>query len=240
MKKVGVLLAMSVTFCSNLAIAGQIAVGIGDIGNLSDYLNDPLFTPYFESDATIIDFEGPWSPPDVVNSHHNLGLVGSTYNALGIEFGSGDTFMGGQPGFGYITPNTVVGDAGYPYDGPISIAVVFPGMTIPAAVTALGAFVADGPTNDTTAWFYDLDNNLLGSVSANPTSVDPSVRMFLGWSDPRGVSRVVFTNGAGDDYYIDNLTLNPLVSSPIPAPGAVLLGSLGAGIVDWLRKRRTL
>ncbi len=211
------------------SFAGSIAIKVSDISDLTNYLNDPLFTPYFEAaSTTMIDFEGPWSPPSSGN-HVNLGSVGSTYNNLGIEFGPGDTFMGGQPGFGYITPTTVIGNAGSPYDGPISIDVVVPNTATPFAVTSIGAFVADGPTNDTTASFYDLKNNLLGTVTA-----DPNFNMFLGWSDPQGISRVIFTNSGGDDYFIDNLTF-----SAVPIPPAAWLFLSGFAVIHSFRKQRS-
>jgi len=48
----------------------------------------------------------------------------------------------------------------------------------------------------------------------------------------------LFGNGAMSVYYDDLRVIQP--NHVIPAPGAMLLGSIGVGLVGWLRRRRTL
>jgi hypothetical protein len=79
---------------------------------------------------------------------------------------------------------------------------------------------------------YDSTGGLLESHQVNPGANVYAV-ITKGAYD---ISRLEIS---GDYFAVDDLQFNA-GSAVIPAPGAILLGSIGAGLVGWLRRRRTL
>jgi hypothetical protein len=91
--------------------------------------------------------------------------------------------------------------------------------------------------------FLSGEEEFLGVNGGNFGSV------VVDYATPKLVDKLVYyiptTDAGGNDLTNDIITHSEfavarLDVSPIPAPGAILLGSVGAGIVGWLRRRRML
>jgi hypothetical protein len=99
------------------------------------------------------------------------------------------------------------------------------------------AFNTRSPVSEAyTVELFDQSLTLIGTLNndTNPL-VYWSEGKFSYYGMPISRAVVDFNQCYARRFAMDNLATNT-----IPAPGAVLLGSLGAGCVGWLRRRRTL
>ena len=121
-----------------------------------------------------------------------------------------------------------------------------PKLRFRADFAVLATFVSldfignDGPygSGDTGELYaYDSGGNQVGSDFTGLLFKDDVETLSL--SDPSGIAYILaYGNGGACNW--DTVGIDNLQWEQIPAPGAILLGSLGVGIVGWLRRRRTL
>lgn len=83
---------------------------------------------------------------------------------------------------------------------------------------------------------YDENGNLIDSLTEYCSTNSGGASGLREYKTP--VAHLWFSNSGVHDIGIDNLTVSG--GNVIPAPGAVLLSSIGVSIVGWLRRRKTL
>jgi len=112
-------------------------------------------------------------------------------------------------------------------------------------VAGCGAWVYDDDV-DSTESFQMVVSEVGGStytsnVLESNNGLPHFVEGWLGVTSSVGITDVALrVIGNFTERNIPNFEIDHLQAAPIPAPGAILLGSIGVGLVGWLRRRRTL
>ena len=218
-KLITICVAVGMIFAVGTPVAnGAISYGTtADTGSGgSNSTPSPLF-------GTLVNFDDKAiGTPVLANDYVSVGVASITELT-----GSGSLFVRypspqSPPSYVATGPNhDIFGPSSWGWDGTIQI-----DLALPASMVGIG--ISNGTAGLETLSVYDSGGNLL---EQHTVAVGNNVYPVI----TRGaydISRLVIS---GDSFAIDDLQFNA-----IPAPGAILLGGFGVGLVGWLRRRRTL
>ncbi len=213
-----------ITICVTAGLMLAVGTPVAN-GSISYGTPSPSLSPTF---GTLVDFDDKAAGTQVAwNDYASVGVASITeLTGAGSLFARYSGSPQSQPNFvgTGLTYDVSGGPQSWGWDGTIRI-----DLALPASMVGIG--ISDGLGGPETFSVYDSTGTLLESHPVAAVVGGPPVYAVI-TTGTYNISRLEIT---GDFFGIDDLQFNA-----IPAPGAILLGSIGVGLVGWLRRRRTI
>jgi hypothetical protein len=182
---------------------------------------------------------------DLVGDKDGFGLPGGappvpvsgTWRGYGGAFG-GDYRGAGDP------PFTDIWEFQQTPGGPLSSPIVYThSYSLPAAVVSATLWINEAGMSDARGpWDVSYNGSSVGQIGVYPAADFESFKL-LSFAIPTGLLTgsdtvtLTYLDTVGEGFAIN---FSELSMNVIPAPGAIILGGIGASLVGWLRRRKTL
>jgi len=212
---------------------------VPDIFDAVNLLQGSAFTDNEDLDPLFVEPDSVWK--DLNGTLALIGLTAGNSNTIGVytDLGIGTVqtpILGPYSGFGFVGD----GSAATPFPaGLISLGLGTDfGWYLNSSGTTYFSEAGLNPLGLDHMLTYDLPGadgtTIYVDNGGGATALTLNDPYLIAWED-------LGWNGTtlGDEDYDDMIYLVDKVA-PIPAPGAILLGSLGTGLVGWMRRRKTL
>jgi len=227
MKRQSILLSLLIAMVLILCINSICAAGFVEYTDEVTFINDTGAPQHF------IDFESYEDGTPVVGQPD---ISGNEWSNLGIQFvaiENGDSLIlyDSQTKAEYVSPtHTLLAS----YASDITSYLI----TFSAPVISFGLYIVDSETTSANEKIILLDDKGYSESFVMPVGASLSA-FFRGYSSDFPITEVqIIEDQDGEGLLLDNVMYSNQETNVIPAPGAIVLGSIGIGFVTWLRRRR--